>query len=67
VLTAALSNADYQLICAVKAADALKLARDRNPHLVLLDVVMPEMDGFAVRPQLRGESATRRRREGVAA
>ena len=58
VLTAALSGVECQLICAIKATDALKLARERNPHLVLLDVIMPEMDGFAVCRQLRGEAAT---------
>ncbi len=59
VLSAALSGSNYQLICAVKAADALKLARDRNPHVVLLDVVMPDMDGFAVCRQLRADAATK--------
>ncbi len=59
VLSAALSGSNYQLICAVKAADALKLARDRNPHVVLLDVMMPEMDGFAVCRQLRADAATK--------
>jgi DNA-binding response OmpR family regulator len=59
VLTSALRTMDYQLICATKAADALRLARDRNPHLLLLDVVMPEMDGFAICDHLRREAATR--------
>jgi DNA-binding response OmpR family regulator len=59
VLSAALSGNNYQLICAVKAADALKLARDRNPHVVLLDVMMPELDGFGVCRQLRADPATK--------
>src|SRR5262245_12890213 len=59
VLTSALNGDGYQLICAVKAADALKLARERTPHLILLDVVMPEMDGFAICGQLRGEFTTK--------
>ena len=59
VLTAALLETDYKLICAVKAADAVRLARDCNPHLVLLDVMMPEMDGFSICRQLRGEAATK--------
>jgi DNA-binding response OmpR family regulator len=58
VLTSALGN-DYQLICAVKAADALALARNRNPHLVLLDVMMPEMDGFAICSHLREDATTK--------
>ena len=59
VLTAALSPADYQLICAIKPADALKLARERNPHLALLDVMMPETDGFDICRQLRSDPATK--------
>jgi DNA-binding response OmpR family regulator len=59
VLTSALNSDSYQLICAVKAADALRLARERNPHLVLLDVMMPDTDGFAVCRQLRGDPATK--------
>ena len=59
VLTSALNGDDYQLICAVKPTDAIKLARERNPHLVLLDVMMPDMDGFAVCRQLRGDPATK--------
>jgi len=59
MLTSTLSNADYQLICATSAADALRLARDHNPHLILLDVMMPEMDGFTLCQQLRSQPATK--------
>src|SRR5688572_9605521 len=59
VLTSALSGTGYQLICATRPADALKLARERSPHLVLLDVMMPEMDGFTLCQNLRSEAATR--------
>ena len=59
VLTSALGSQDYQLICAVKPDDALNLARQRNPHLVLLDVMMPEVDGFTICRQLRGDAATK--------
>ena len=59
VLTSALESTEYQLICAIKPSDALKLASDRNPHLVLLDVMMPEMDGFAVCAKLRSGPTTK--------
>jgi len=58
MLTSALGGMEYQLICAIRPTDALKLARERNPHLVLLDVMMPEMDGFAVCQNLRQEPTT---------
>ena len=59
VLTAALQETGYQLICAIKPADALRLARERKPHLVLLDVMMAEVDGFEVCRQLRADDQTK--------
>lgn len=59
MLTSALSGTEYQLICATKASDAMKLARERKPHLVLLDVVMPDLDGFALCAHLRAHNATK--------
>lgn len=59
ILTSALAGTDYQLMCAIKPADALRLARERTPHLILLDVVMPEMDGFEVCRRLRDDAVTR--------
>jgi DNA-binding response OmpR family regulator len=58
VLTSALGTTEYQLICAVKAADALKLAREHDPYVVLLDVMMAEMDGFELCRHLRADAAT---------
>lgn len=59
VLCAALGDANYQLTCATKPADGLRLARERKPHLVLLDVMMPELDGFTVCQQMRADEATK--------
>jgi CheY-like chemotaxis protein len=40
--------------------EAVAVARDRRPRCVLLDLVMPELDGFAVARQLRSDPQTRR-------
>ena len=50
---------DYRVLMATSGAKALELCRDDPPDLVLLDVVMPEMDGHAVCRQLKSEEATR--------
>lgn len=43
----------YHVVCAASGAQALELASAALPALVLLDVMMPEMDGFAVARALR--------------
>jgi len=50
---------DYQVLMATSGAKALELCRDDPPDLVLLDVVMPDMDGHEVCRQLQADHATR--------
>lgn len=49
----------YDLVTAKDGAEALKVALRELPDLILLDVVMPRMDGFEVCRVLRGIEATR--------
>jgi len=44
----AILNDEYRLLFATNGPDALKIAKDWLPDLILLDVMMPEMDGFEV-------------------
>ncbi|MDF3084200.1 PAS domain-containing hybrid sensor histidine kinase/response regulator [Burkholderia sola] len=44
---------------AYNAADALALARDYAPHLMLLDLTMPDVDGFTLLQELRAIDALR--------
>lgn len=53
-----LKQAGYAFETAANGAEALKKARALNPDLIVLDVMMPELDGFAVCEILRRESAT---------
>jgi CheY-like chemotaxis protein len=53
------SNLAYQVHEAVNGAEALALARQERPDLVLLDVEMPEMTGPEVCVVLKGSRDTR--------
>ena len=51
-----LEKADYGTICAYEGKEALQLARSGNPDLILLDVMLPNIDGFEVCRTLRREN-----------
>ena len=44
----ALEECGYSIVEAVDGADALQKAIDEQPDLMLLDLMMPELDGFEV-------------------
>jgi diguanylate cyclase (GGDEF)-like protein len=48
----------FDVVPARDGREALELALDKRPALVLLDVMMPEMDGFEVCRRLRADSRT---------
>lgn len=49
----------FEVIGAEGGARGLELARERKPDLVLCDIVMPEVDGFAVLAALKADPGTR--------
>ncbi len=48
-----LSAEGYQVITADNGADAVKIAKKKKPQLIILDVMMPEMDGIEACAQIR--------------
>jgi twitching motility two-component system response regulator PilG len=60
ILGLTLQKNGFQVIEAADGEDALDRARERPPDLVLLDVHMPGLDGFAVCKRLREDPATAR-------
>ena len=48
----------YEVWLALDGPAALAMARERQPDVVLLDVVMPEMDGFEVCRRLKADAET---------
>ncbi len=54
-----LTQRGYQVVHAADGAETLRLATERKPDLVLLDVQMPVMDGVQVLSALKAGSETR--------
>jgi threonine synthase len=52
------AHGEYDIREAASGPEALALVRDQPPDLVILDLMMPDMDGFAVLDALRKQEAT---------
>jgi diguanylate cyclase (GGDEF)-like protein len=50
--------AGYEVQLATDGEEALRVAQERRPDLILLDVIMPGMDGFEVARRLRSDPRT---------
>ncbi len=54
-----LERAGYEVVTAFDGKEALEKVESENPDLVVLDVMMPYMDGFEVLQNLRKNQSTR--------
>ena len=59
LLKGMLKSENYNLLGALRSEEGLKIVADTPPDLILLDVLMPEMDGFEVCRRLKQEQKTR--------
>ena len=53
------SKMDIELVVAENGEEAVKLAKERNPDLVLMDMSMPVMDGWTAVPLLKKDDQTK--------
>ena len=53
-----LEKEGYEVLTAVDGLEGLRMARDDNPALLILDVMLPGIDGFEICHSLRSESQT---------
>ena len=54
-----LQSAGHTVVTATDAEAGLALARDEQPHLILMDIQLPGMDGLEATSLLKREEATR--------
>jgi adenylate cyclase len=57
ILRTRLAVHGYELLTAADGEEALRLAREMRPDLVLLDVMMPKMDGLEVCRRLKADAS----------
>jgi two-component system, cell cycle response regulator DivK len=59
LLGALLDNAGYEVRRAASAENALEVLKEFEPHLILLDIQLPGMDGLQLTARLRADPFTR--------
>lgn len=57
LLKAVLSRAKYKIVTASGGVEALEKVASEHPDLILLDIMMPDMDGYEVLQQLKADPA----------
>jgi DNA-binding response OmpR family regulator len=58
MLKTALANAGYAPVVAGSGAEAIRLANERAPSLIILDIMLPDIDGGEVASLLKKDSRT---------
>src|SRR5688572_13724408 len=53
-----LKNSGYDIVTAADGAEALRKARATEPDLIILDLMLPEIDGLQVCKLLRNDQVT---------
>lgn len=53
------TEAGYEVMTAADGARALELAAERRPHLIVLDIMLPLVNGFEVCRTIRADAALR--------
>lgn len=51
-----LENAGYETLTATNGIDALRIIREESPRLVLLDIMLPGMDGYDICKEIRKDN-----------
>lgn len=60
LIASKLEKSGHQVVCAVDGADALEKIKDVMPDLILLDIMMPQLDGYQVCKIVRSNELTKK-------
>jgi two-component system chemotaxis response regulator CheY len=52
-------KAGYQMVSAANGREALEIASRQPPHLIVMDIMMPDVDGLAALRDLKKSDATK--------
>ncbi|MBI4101708.1 MAG: response regulator [Candidatus Nealsonbacteria bacterium] len=55
-----LSQEGYQVVSALNGEIGLRLAREKKPDLILLDLILPKVNGFEVLKRLKEDAETQK-------
>jgi two-component system alkaline phosphatase synthesis response regulator PhoP len=50
---------DYVILEATNGEEAVEIAKGQKPDLILMDLIMPKMDGYAACSQIKADQATK--------
>ena len=59
LVQAILRKEGYSILTTDSGAKALRIVSEKHPNLILLDIMMPEMDGYEVLQHLKGNPDTK--------
>lgn len=54
-----LESDGFIIVVADNGVDGIKAAKEEKPDLIMLDVIMPQLDGFSVLEELKKDKATK--------
>lgn len=58
-LSRRLARRGYEVVLATDGREGLTMAREQRPHLILMDLGLPEIDGWECTRRLKADASTR--------